>query len=212
MAENTDESPVKKGKASGIMTREEVENLINSNEQYNKDTMKKIRRVRRDASRNVDKVIMNEENLPMINITQQQYKDLNKQINPPPPLSAKQIERIEKSKIALKVIKDFRSDKTKPGIVLNVLEKRSRTKKPVDPPVIESDKITFDDSETETVQAENEGDGKMSKLFQKKKTNYSTELEEKLEELNKINEILLNPAIIQSANRLMVRKKNNGFM
>lgn len=213
MAENTDEPPVKKGKASGIMTREEVENLINSNEQYNKDTMKKIRRIRKDASNNVDKVIINDENLPMINITQKQYKDLNKQVNPPPPLSEKQLERIEKSKIALKVIKDFRADKTKPGIVLNVLEKRSRTKKPVDPPVKESDKLTFDNSDTETVQAENEGDGKMSKLFQKKKINYSTELEEKLEELNKINEILLNPAIIQSANRLMVRKKgNSGFM
>jgi len=215
ISDNNDEKPVKKGKASSIMTREEVEMLINSNEAYNKEIFKKVRRIRKDASANVDRVIINEENLPMINISNKQYKDLNKQINPPPPLTDKQVEALQRKNIALKVIKDFRSDKTKAGIVLNVLEKQKkiRTKKPVEPPVEEADKITFD-SDTEIEQPKNEGDGKVSKLFQKKKTNYSLELEEKLEELDKINEILLNPTILQSANRLMIRKKigGRGFM
>ena len=212
MAENEDNKPIKKGKASGIMTREEVENLINDNEAYNAEVYKKVRKIRRDAHNNVGKVIINEENLPMINISNKQFKDLNRQINPVI-LSDKQKAVLEKNKIALKVIKDFRSDKSKAGIVLNVREKQTRTKKAVEPPVEEADKITFD-SDTEIEQPKNEGDGKVSKLFQKKKTNYSLELEEKLEELDKINEILLNPTILQSANRLMIRKKigGRGFM
>jgi len=217
MAENEDNKPIKKGKASGIMTREEVEMLINDNESYNAEVYKKVRKIRRDAHNNVGKVIINEDNVPMINISNKQYKDLNRQINPVI-LSDKQKAVLEKNKIALKVIKDFRSDKSKPGIVLNVMEKQTRAKRPakpqIEPPVEEADKITFDDSDTETAQPKNEGDDKMSKLFQKKKTNYSLELEEKLEELDKINEILLNPTLLQSANRLMVRKKigGRGFM
>jgi hypothetical protein len=151
-------------------------------EEYEKEQEEELKETKRktriDCKKNISEVEIDPERLKEIVLTKKQIKKL--EVKEKKERSQKQKEAFEKAREIMLTRKDLRKDKEKEGIILKIKEPNKY------PKVHKKNKPIESESESESEEEEEKP------KFQKRKPKLD-DIEEKVERLNKINQVIENP-------------------